>query len=307
MSPLYLFNGALLTENGALAISENCCCFQPCCSCPEGYPLFTIPGAYTASVTSEVSSTGSDFIINNPAWAQFISCYGLNWSATLPDTPPIITLECSDNNGPFDWQYFGYNPVYSYNSYELGSFADYDSTEGIIYTIYANFYVDTEVLSTEYENCNIFALIHQVGIDGPIEYTCFEQLQPGPIRLTKRTSSAKLCLQIVQVLPEECDLEEPAPLNAIVRDITSEVLLSGIVTITPVVSSTLTDNCVEVFIDNEVNTYSDETGWDFQYSNTEALDGHLAPIYPDPIVVDTLAICATGCEQTNVTLPPPGE
>ena len=84
MTPLYLWNGMLLTENGALAISQDCCCFPPCCSCPDGYPLLTIPGIYwSASVTYD-TSYGEDnrsFIFTNPAWSEFISCYGLNWSS----------------------------------------------------------------------------------------------------------------------------------------------------------------------------------------------------------------------------------
>lgn len=307
MSPLYLWNGVLLTVDGALAISQDCCCYQ-CCECPEGYPLFTIPGDYTASVTNDFAEGGNnDVIISNVTWAETISCYGLNWSATLPDTPPITTLECSNNNGPFNYQYFQYNPYYFYNIYELNGNIPflYDSVEGIIYTIYANFYIDTEVLSTKYENCNIFLEVHYANIDGPIEYTCFEQIQPGPIYLTKRTSSAKVCIQIVQILPEECDLVEPAPLSASVRNITNDVLLSGTITYSPIVSGTLTDNCVELFLDNTIMTYDDETGFNSEYSNTEPLDGHLPPIYPDPIVVETLAICSTGCEETNKTLPTP--
>lgn len=32
MTPLYLYNGQLLSEGGALAVSENCCCSGECCS-----------------------------------------------------------------------------------------------------------------------------------------------------------------------------------------------------------------------------------------------------------------------------------
>lgn len=285
MTPLYLYNGALLTENGALAISQDCCC-DICCLCPDGFPLRVSPDTYSAITIYPCNS-------DTGYWSEFATCSGVGYTVNLPEVPSTINTPCGDDGqgGTLDFYWPEYTISYYFYAVPLSEwFVTYGSASEIYVAAGGTvFYIDTEKLTNDYDNCNIFAFTHDVYINKQ-EYQCINDF----IYFMKGTNTQQSCLQIVQIIPEECDLIEPRALSATINDITSEVVLSGTIGISGV-SASVTDNCVDVFTNNTVTTYDPETGFSTQYSDTEALEGSLEPEYIDPVIMlEPIAFCS-GC------------
>lgn len=69
MSPLYLYNNKLLTNNSKLAVSQNCCCEAPC-SCGSSDPKVWI------TIDGITRGYGLDGSTVDPNWAQCIQDFG---------------------------------------------------------------------------------------------------------------------------------------------------------------------------------------------------------------------------------------
>lgn len=285
MTPLYLYNGALLTENGALAISQDCCC-DICCLCPDGFLLNITPTTYNATMIFPCST------VSDPGeWAEFFTCTKEGWSntANLPEIPTRINTPCTDDGqgNPLDFYWEPYYITYNFNIsvMVLGWIGD-----GYISSGYANFYIDVEKLMDKYMKdgyyCNIYVLFHDATVIAQ-EYSCINDV----IYQTKVSTTQQSCLQIVQIIPEECDLVEPRALSATINDITSDIVLSGVIYYSGIESS-INGFCSQTFLNNSLLTYDETNGFVSQYSETEAIEGGIAPKYVDPIVVtDPIAYC----------------
>lgn len=289
MSPIYLRNGALLIENGALAISANCCCNEVCCNCPSGSVIF-VPDYWSAYPVFPCSTASGDSYYN-----QFSSCSGLGWSATVPELPERqLISDCSFEGDRFYWA--SQSTTYIFGNYFLSSWINGNSpTSGTFFpwaanSSYIEAYLDWDKLANDYDNCNLYLIYHLASTTAS-EYQCAASC--GPTILGSYSVSENMCLRIVQIIPDECEMDPPGSTGATLRDITDDVWLSGNLPYTGI-SGELDGTCSKLFLGNVVVDLETCMG---DASNTEALDGHVPPIYVDPIIVEPIVLCGVCPEE----------
>jgi hypothetical protein len=289
MSPLILYNGALLMVDGALAGSEDCCCSE-CCFCPVG----SIRSRPSSDITSSLID---DYQCSPNVWTPaYPECNPdgdppyTDWD--IPDLPdPGEALPC-----PAEGAEGCVNSVSASFINTVGSMYIYGLLTDIseFYPVYGwNVYlVDTAALNALIDDeCQLFVEESYMSWRNQ-EFS--EYASDCGCYAFNGTNTVYSTVRILQVTPDDCNATEAV--SATVNDVTS-VIVTGVYT-QPSIPQLNAETWEATTEPRGGKWISEQMVWQSGctpiVSISGTIEGAPAPVYQQPPFVERIWACTDG-------------